>query len=420
MDMQAHDTHELVEVDDAVAMVTAAAGRLGEQNVPLDDALHRALAGDVVAAQPVPPFDSSAMDGYAVRHADLAGASAERPVRLQIAGESRAGHPFGGALPPGQAVAISTGAVMPAAADAVVMVEQTHPDGPAVDVLAAVAAAANVRRAGDDIRAGHTVLRAGTILGPAQLGVLASLGHAWARCVRRPRVAILTTGDELVPPGRDLAPGAIHNSNLYSIAALVREAGGDVIAAATVPDDPQATRVAIGDALGLADVVVICGGVSVGSHDHVKPVLAQLGVRERFWGLALRPGKPTWFGLRDGGPLVFGLPGNPVSAMVTFTLLVAPALARLCGIAPARLTTTATLAADYDKAPGRAHAVRCTLELRDDGWHAHPTGDQSSHVLTSMLGAAALAIIPTASGPVRAGERVRVMLLDRARLTAGW
>jgi molybdopterin molybdotransferase len=195
------------------------------------------------------------------------------------------------------------------------------------------------------------------------------------------------------------------------VSALVEWSGAEVAGTALVPDRPDATRAAISAALD-SDVVVICGGVSVGEHDHVKRALAELDVEEAFWGLALRPGKPTWFGSR-GATLVFGLPGNPVSAMVTFILLARPALAAMSGRDPERHRTTARLAEDYEKRPGRAHAVRCRLELREDGWRATPTGAQGSHILTSMLGADCLAMIPTEAGSLSAGDTVQIELLGR-------
>ena len=208
-----------------------------------------------------------------------------------------------------------------------------------------------------------------------------------------------------------MRPGAIRNSNAYSVPALAERAGAEAVVAGSAPDDLDATRAAIAPTLG-SDVAVVCGGVSVGEHDHVKRALAELGVEQSFWGVALKPGMPTWFGTR-GETLVFGLPGNPVSAMVTFALLVRPALAVLSGGRPGSPRTTARLARDVEKRPGRTHAIRCRLELREDGWHAHPAGRQGSHVLTSMLGADCLALLPAASGPLRAGEPVEVELLDR-------
>ena len=222
----------------------------------------------------------------------------------------------------------------------------------------------------------------------------------------------LRAGDELLEPEEEMRPGGVRNSNAYTIPALAERAGAEAVRAGSAADDLDATREAIAPALD-SDVVVLCGGVSVGEHDHVKEALAELGVQRSFWGVALKPGKPTWFGTR-GATLVFGLPGNPVSAMVTFVLLVRPALLALGGGRPERLRTTARLGRDCDKPPGRTHALRCRLELREDGWHAHPFERQASHVLTSMLGADCLALLPAASGPVRAGERVEVELLDPA------
>jgi molybdopterin molybdotransferase len=405
-------TSTLTEIDDARRIVLEHAGALGGELVALADAHGRVLAVDVDCDDPIPPFDNSAMDGFALRGEDVAGAGPRTPVALRIAGESRAGHPSRQTLGRDQAVAISTGAMIPAGADAVVAVEQTLMRDGHVEVLAAVAPGDYVRLAGEDVRAGQRVLARGSRLGPAQLGVLASLGRAALECARRPRVAVITTGDELVALGSELTPGSIHDANAHSIPALARQLGADLRTVVTVPDDPLATRRALEDALEDADVVVICGGVSVGAHDHVRPTLAALGVGEHFWGLALRPGKPTWFGTR-GETLVFGLPGNPVSAMVTFTLFAAPAVNALSGAPASARRSSATITRDYAKAPGRAHAVRCRLQLDEHGWRAAPTGDQRSHILTSMLDADALAIIPTASGDVRAGEHVEVELLPQ-------
>jgi molybdopterin molybdotransferase len=226
---------------------------------------------------------------------------------------------------------------------------------------------------------------------------------------------VITTGDELVAPGEPLGPGGIYDSNRFSVPAQVRVAGAEVASAGTLPDDRQATIDGLRRALD-ADVVVVCGGVSVGPHDHVKSALEELGVHEVFWGVALRPGKPTWFGVhgRDAPrTLVFGLPGNPVSALVTFHLFVRPAMARLVGAAPDERRTVAIMDTEYRKAPGRAHVVRCRAEALDDGWHVRPTGPQGSHVLTSMLGADALALLPAERGDVGVGERVTIELIDR-------
>jgi molybdopterin molybdotransferase len=402
---------ELIEIERAREAVLQHAAPLEAERVPLCEALGRVLAEGVVSEEPVPGFDNSAMDGYAVRALDTEGAGSRSPVALREAGESRAGLPARSPLQEGEAIRISTGAAIPEGADAVVRVEDTHRADGRVMVEAEVEAGRDIRRAGDDIGAGETVLRRGIRIGPAELGVLASLGSASVPCHRRPRVQVLTSGDELVEPGEEMRPGGVRNSNAYSISALAELAGAEVAGVDAVADDPDATRTAIATALD-ADVAVICGGVSVGEHDHVKGALAELGAEQVFWGIALKPGRPTWFGTRDD-TLVFGLPGNPVSAMVTFALLVRPALTALAGGSPERLRTIARLAEDYEKRPGRAHAIRCRLELREDGWRARPTGGQGSHVLTSMLGADCLAIVPTEAASLRAGDPVQVELLDR-------
>jgi molybdopterin molybdotransferase len=398
-------------VDRAVEIVVAEARALGTETVPLNEALGRVLGEPVRSLEDVPPFDNSAMDGFAVRAADTAGASSESSIELRLVGESRAGAPADRMVGPGEAIRISTGAMLPKGADAVVRMEEADVAADAVAVQVAVDPGHDARRAGEDVRAGDEVVAAATRLGPAELGVLASVGVDEVRAVRRPVAIVLTTGDELVPPGRALPPGAIRNTNAHTVPAQARIAGCRVTWTSTVPDDAGATEQAV--SLGLAaDLLVVCGGVSVGTHDHVKPALDKLGVAERFWGVALRPGRPTWFGVAERGghrTLVFGLPGNPVSAMVTFHLLARRAIDAMLGRAEEpHKRIRAKLAEPYEKPTGRLHAVRCTLELREDGWYARPTGPQGSHVLTSMLGAEALAMIEAERGDVEAGETVVV------------
>jgi len=400
-----------IELEAARGAVLERAKPLEVETVPLRDALDRRLAEDAVAPEAVPAFDNSSMDGFAVRSADTREARPEAPVALRLAGESRAGRPATTPLAAGEAMRISTGAAIPTGADAVVRVEDARAANGRALIEVAVEPGRDIRRAGEDIRPGVAVLEAGTPIGPAELGVLASLGMGNVGCRRRPRVKVLVGGDELLEPDEEMRPGGVRNSNAYSIPALARRAGAEVDVTAKVADDLDATRAAIEPALD-SDVAVVCGGVSVGEHDHVKRALAELGVERCFWRVALRPGGPTWFGTH-GRTLVFGLPGNPVSAMVTFILLVRPALVALVGGRPERLRTTAILGSACEKRPGRAHAVRCRLELGDDGWRAHPFERQGSHVLTSMLGADCLALLPAASDTVRAGERVEVELLDR-------
>jgi molybdopterin molybdotransferase len=404
-----------IEIEAAREEILARARATAAETVDLADALGRRLATDAVATGPSQPFDNSSMDGFAVRAADLAPAGdVHAPVALEVIGESRAGHPATAALGPRQAIAISTGAVLPEGADAVVRVEDTERDGGRVLVKVSPAPGTFIRRAGEDIAAGETVLAAGTELGPAELGALATIGLDPAPVHRRPRVAVLTSGDELAPAGEPLGPGQIRDSNAQTVPALARLAGAEVISISWAADEPDATRAALAPALA-ADVAIVCGGVSVGEHDHVKGALSALGVEEVFWRIALKPGGPTWFGSRDE-TLVFGLPGNPVSAMVVFLLLVRPALLVIAGGQPTAKRVTARLGADYEKPTERAHAVRCRLELGEDGRVATPLPRQGSNVLTSMVGADCLALIPTDASAVAAGSTVAVELLDRASM----
>jgi molybdopterin molybdotransferase len=397
-------------LEDARRLVLERVRPLGTEAVPLPEALGRVLADDVASVDPVPGFDNSAMDGFAVRAADTGGASLESPATLLVVDESRAGHPATAALGEGEAIGISTGAFIPEGADSVVRVEDTNSRDGRVEIEAEVVPGNNRRRAGDDIEAGALVLGEGIRLGAAELGVLASVGVAEVPCSRRPRLAVLTTGDELLEPNEPARPGGVRNSNAYTIPALALSAGAEVVGIETVRDEPESTRAAIEGMLD-GEIAVICGGVSVGEHDHVKGALASLEVEEVFWRVALKPGKPTWFGISPSGTLVFGLPGNPVSAMVTFLLFVRPAITAMTGAPDAAHRLRAILDEELPKPPGRAHAVRCRLELRDDGWHARPTGDQDSHILTSMLGADALAIVPAEADPPAVGETVELELL---------
>jgi molybdopterin molybdotransferase len=408
-------------------LVLAEVAPLGSEPVRLEECLGRVTAAEVTSAISIQPFDNSAMDGYALRSA---GTEGDQP-RLRLVGESRAGHPADAAVGEGEAIRISTGAMVPEGADAVLPVEDASEKDGQVWLARPVRAGENIRRAGEDVEAGQQLLAAGQQLSAAEIAVLASAGVAEVECVQRPRVAILGSGDELIPPGEPLGPGQIHDSNTYALTALMQEAAADPAHVAHLPDEPGPTRQALSaalspelhqlfhpvdrkvDAVRELDVLIVAGGVSVGRHDHVKGALADLGVEERFWRVAMRPGGPTWFGVlrRDGDrpTLVFGLPGNPVSAMVTFHLFARPALRALTGLDPAAGRTRATLVTAYRKKPGKAHYLRCRLELADSGWRAHLTRErQGSHVLTSMLGADALAVIPADREEIAAGEQVEV------------
>lgn len=395
---------KLIDYEGARELVLEHARALAPEPVALRDALGRVLAEEVRAASDVPAFDNSAMDGFAVRADDSAPGA-----RLRVVGESRAGTPAAVAVGAGEACAISTGAAMPEGADAVVRVEDTRPGDGEIELLVAVEVDRDVRHAGDDLREGELVLAPGLRIGPAELGVLASAGRAQLLAGMRPRVAVVTTGDELVAVDAPLGPGAVRNSGSYVIPALVEQAGGEAVSVTHALDDPALVEAALSAAFE-ADVAVITGGMSVGAHDHVGAALERLGVERHFAGVALRPGKPTSFGTR-GATLVFGLPGNPVSSLVTFLLFARPALLALAGESPQRQRALAVLDEDCERVPGRVHCARCRIQLRDDGWHATTTGPQSSHILSSMLGAEALAIIPAGEGVLAAGEQVMVELL---------
>jgi molybdopterin molybdotransferase len=395
---------ELISIDEGRARVLDAVHPLDIEDAALTEALDRVVARDIASPRDVPPFDNSAMDGFAVR--------AGPPAELEVVGESRAGRPSPAQVGRGQAIRISTGAALPAGATAVVPVERARAlDDPAERVwVDASEEGANVRRAGEDVRAGDVVLRKGAVLGPAELGVAASIGCDVLPCARRPRVAVLVTGDELAEPGDPLGPGRIYSSNAFALGASVERSHATLVRRSTVRDDADSTREALERALEEADVVCVSGGVSVGPHDHVKPALRELGVAERFWGVALRPGKPTWFGSHDRA-LVFGLPGNPVSAMVTFQLFVRPALAALQGAPAAPTRLAAVLDDPVPLLPVREQAVRVRLSAHDGGWHAAVTGEQGSHMLTSMVGADGLALVAPGEGEAKPGTPVVVELL---------
>jgi molybdopterin molybdotransferase len=400
------DARTPLPLDDALAIVAAAASEpLALESVPLSEARGRYLASDLHAPLDLPPFANSAMDGYALRAADTPGV-------LRVIGESAAGRPFDGFLAAGEAVAISTGAVFPAGADTVVPVERTVVRDPSsVEIPTQQPELANIRRAGSDVKQGQLVLRAGERLGPAQLGAAASLGYAQLQVHRRPRVAIVATGSELAAPGAALGPGQIYESNAPMLAAASVAAGAELTqgSAAPVLDAADAHATALRAALETgAEVVLTSGGVSVGPHDLVREVGRSLGIEERFWRVALRPGKPIWFGAR-GSTLVFGLPGNPVSALVCFELFVGPALRRLQGAAlsgPA--FTRARLSRPVKPNLERDELLR-VVELADGA--VEPLADQQSHQITALASADGLARIPRGEAELPAGSEVAYLPL---------
>ena len=390
-----------LSIDDALARVLARARPLDAEPVPVAAAAGRVLAEDVAARVDLPPFASSAMDGFAVRAADV-------PGRLPIVFRIAAGLPAARPLAPGEAMEISTGGTVPAGADAVVPIENVVATDNAIDVADPVSSGAHVRPTGGDVRAGDVLLEAGTVLGAAQVGALAAAGVAEVLCARRPNVVVLSTGTELRAPGDELGPGQIYESNGPMLAAAFEASGALVERIGPIPDDEESHRDALERGLA-ADVLVSSGGVSVGPHDLVRRILAELGVKEDFWGVAVRPGKPLAFGSR-GATLVFGLPGNPVSALVAVELFVRPALLALQGAAqPGPRYESARLASALRRNAARDELVRA--RTRDDAGEAvlEPLTGQESHMIARAAAADALVLVPAGEGELAAGERVRYL-----------
>lgn len=393
----------LLSMDEALACVLERARPLPAEPVQLELAAGRVLAADALARVDLPPFPSSAMDGFAVRAADL-------PARLPVVFRVAAGHPAPRALAPGEAMGISTGGVVPDGADAVVPVEYVVENDDSVEISGAVAAQVNVRLRGGDVRAGEPVVRAGTLLGPVQLGALAAAGIAEVACARRPRAALLTTGSELRPPGEPLGNGQIYEANGVSLAAQLARSGAEVERLPAVRDDEGAHRAAIERGLA-ADVLVTSGGVSVGPHDLVRRVEAELGVEEVFWRVALKPGKPVAFGVR-GETLVFGLPGNPVSSLVACELFVRPALLALQGAADPRPSfLPGRLLRAVRRGAGRDELLRARTRVVSDAVELDPVTGQESHMIARAADADALVFVPQGEGELAAGSPVRYLRL---------
>jgi molybdopterin molybdotransferase len=406
-------------VEQARELVFGFVRRLESEQVPLLDAVGRVLAADAVSDIDVAPFDNSAMDGFALHAADTAGATGESPATLEVVLHIGAGDYSELEVAPGQAARIMTGAPVPPGADAIVMVEHTHPMtgdggiGSTIAIEREASAGDHIRRRGEEVRAGQMVLSAGDVLGAAGIGLLASTGHAQVAVYRRPRIAIISTGSELVEVAETPGPGKIRNSNSYSIAAQVTAAGGIPVRFAIVPDDLAATREAFERAAAETDFIVTSGGVSVGDFDYVKPVLEELG-ELTFCKVAMRPGNPQTLGKIRGVPF-FGLPGNPTSTYVGFEIFVRPALRMMQGFAALdRPVTTATLAHDVKKKQDRRYYLRARLSPAHDGsgLAVALAGSQSSALLTAAHLGNCFMVLPQGEGHFAAGTPVDCMRLD--------
>jgi molybdopterin molybdotransferase len=404
---------------EALRIVLEHAAPLGAETVATPEALGRIGCEDVVSGRQLPPLDNSAMDGYALRAADAKAASESSPVALPIDFEVPAGDPGTRALAAGRSARIFTGAPLPPGADSVVRQEDTERRGDEVEIRVAPRLGDHVRRAGEDVEIGETVIAAGSLLSAAHVGMLTSLGRGFVSVRQRPRVAILSGGDELVEPDGDVAGGRIVSSNSWSIAAQCRELGADPVYLGIARDRPDDIERRLRGGLA-CDVLVSSAGVSVGDRDYVRGVLEKLGCRLAFWGVKIKPGYPLAFGSFEGrGPLVFGLPGNPVSAMVTFEEFVRPALLRMAGHDRLfRPQLQATVGEGMRKQPGRLHFVRVRLERSGSRVLAFSTGNQSSGVLRSLTRAQGLLIFPAEAKELREGDTATVQVLDERFLAA--
>ena len=397
-------TYPLIDADEAAALVLERTHVLPQERVAIGEAVGRVLAADLIAPAELPAFSTSAVDGFALRAAD-------EGATLRVIGEAAAGRPFAGRVDPGTAARILTGGVLPEGADTVVMVEDVRLAGDAVTVPKGLRAGSNFHRPGADVRAGELVLTAGAQLGAAELGLAAALGFAEVEAHRRPRVALMSTGDELVEVGKQPGPGQITDSNRWALLAALREAGVEVRILGIGPDEPDALRRLVAGALDAADVLVTSGGVSVGTHDLVKPLLESLGT-VHVGRVKLKPGKPFTFATLPAGKLAFGLPGFPVSSLVTFEVFVRPALRKLQGFARLqRPTLPVRLGYDARATADRTEYQRVTLRREGAELVAETTGSQSSSRLLSLAGAHALVRIAPGGAGVKAGTIVEAMIL---------
>jgi molybdopterin molybdotransferase len=399
----------MISVEEALERILGEINPLPATHVPLAQAPGLVLATDVVAQEDMPPFANSAMDGFALRSQDSQPREGQQP-RLRVTGGVAAGYV---AVQEGTALRIMTGAPVPPGADAVIQIELTRYDGPEsawVEVLQPVAPGNNIRSAGEDMRRGQTVLRLGTEIGPWEVGILATLGLATVPVTRRPRVAILGTGDEVIEVDQPLAPGKIRNSNSYLLEAAVQRAGAQPLRLGVARDTVESLREKFSQAMD-SDLIITSGGVSVGDFDLVKNIMAEQG-EINFWRINMRPGKPVAFGHIRQTPLL-GLPGNPVSAAVTFELFGRPVLRKMLG--HTRLLhpqVTAILEDGVSERASRRHYVRAHVSWRDGRFVAHTTGNQGSNIMTSLLNANALVIVPEGGVEVKPGDTAQALMLD--------
>jgi molybdopterin molybdotransferase len=403
----------MISFDEALNNILSHIQPMGLEKVSLLESLGWVIGEDVFARWDIPPLDNSAMDGYALRFEDVEKASPDRPVRLEVIEDLPAGSISKKTIGRGQAIRIMTGAPIPKGADTVIPVEDTKKEGGSALIFKPALFGENVRKAGEDVRKGDRIISHGDIIRPAELGMLASVGRSSVSVYQKPLVAILCTGDELVDVDETLEEGKIISSNSYTLAAQVRECGAIPVQLGIAKDRKEEISQKLRQGIR-ADVLISSAGVSVGDYDFVKGVLGDLGMKMAFWQVAMKPGKPLAFGTIQGKP-VFGLPGNPVSSMVSFEQFVRPSLLKMMGHRQFyRPVVEAILQDEIEKKPGRRHFIRAFVSFKEGSYFATTTGDQGSGILRSMVKANGLIIIPEDQEVARAGDKVKVQLLDRA------
>jgi molybdopterin molybdotransferase len=401
----------MVAMQDALNRILAVASPLNAVRFPIMPALGRVLAEEVCAEHNLPPFTNVAVDGFAVDAEDVISATSEQPARLNMVGELAAGERARQSIHAGECMKVMTGAPLPAGADAVVMVEASRCHNGKVEIFAPVQKDENVRFAGEDVRQGQIVLAKGRRLRPADIAMLAALGKAEVRVTKQPFVAIIATGNEIVEPGQPLAHGKTYNADAYGLAAQVMHAGALPLYIGIATDSREIICAKIVEALS-ADVVLITGGVSKGDYDFVKGAMRELGATLHFWEVAMKPARPTAFWTFED-KLIFGLPGNPVAAMIAFEIFVQPVIWKMLGVENmASRGVEATLVNDLKKKPGRAWVVRVEVVLKQGQLLAQVAGPQGSGIIRSMMAANGLIIVPAEAKKVNAGEKVRVRLFD--------
>jgi len=403
----------MITVEEALENILSNIQPLGAEKVPILETLGRVIAEDIYAGRDIPPLDNSGMDGYAVRWEDIQDASPDHRVQLEVIEDLPAGFMASKAVGKGQAIRIMTGAPIPNGADTVVPVEDTDKKDGRVFILRSLGIGGNIRRAGEDVKKGDRVILTGDLIRPAEIGMLASLGRSLVYVFQRPQVAILATGDELADVDEKLDGVKIVSSNSYALAAQVKDCGAIPIQLGIARDLKEEIERKLRQGLR-ADVLISSAGVSVGDYDFVKDVLNDLGMKMVFWKVAMKPGKPLAFGLIDRKP-VFGLPGNPVSSMISFEQFVRPSLLKMMGHHQLfRPVIEAILKEDIHKEPGRRHFVRAFVSFENDHYTVGITGEQGSAILRSMVKANGLVVVPEDKKLVKAGEKVKVQLLDRS------